>query len=69
MEEERDALHPPHGIGEEELNTRRGNMPFLHNEHSMTLSTVPNLEITLGRQSWQMEYGESSKELALLNCL
>ncbi|XP_044475146.1 probable transcription factor KAN4 isoform X2 [Mangifera indica] len=27
-----------------------------------------NLEFTLGRQSWQMDYTESSKELTLLKC-
>ena len=36
---------------------------------SNTLTDVPNLEITLGRQSWQMEYAESSNELTLLKCL
>ncbi|WOL19565.1 putative transcription factor RL9 isoform X2 [Canna indica] len=30
---------------------------------------LPNLEITLGRQSWQMEYAEASNELTLLRCL
>ncbi|PIA52412.1 hypothetical protein AQUCO_01000347v1 [Aquilegia coerulea] len=29
---------------------------------------LPNLEFTLGRQSWQMDYVEPSKELTLLNC-
>lgn len=27
-----------------------------------------NLEITLGRPSWQMDYAESSNELTLLKC-
>lgn len=27
-----------------------------------------NLEFTLGRPSWQMEYAESSNELTLLKC-
>ncbi|KAJ0961058.1 hypothetical protein J5N97_000959 [Dioscorea zingiberensis] len=30
---------------------------------------LPNLDITLGRQSWQMEHAESSNELTLLKCL
>ncbi|KAG0467154.1 hypothetical protein HPP92_018734 [Vanilla planifolia] len=30
---------------------------------------MPNLEITLGRQSWQMEFVDSSNELTLLGCL
>ncbi|KAF5197247.1 Transcription repressor kan1 [Thalictrum thalictroides] len=29
---------------------------------------LPNLEFTLGRQSWQMDYVEPSKELTLLKC-
>ncbi|XP_009408596.2 probable transcription factor KAN4 [Musa acuminata AAA Group] len=30
---------------------------------------MPNLEITLGRQSWQMAYAETSNEMTLLRCL
>ncbi|XP_042507487.1 probable transcription factor KAN4 [Macadamia integrifolia] len=29
---------------------------------------LPNLEFTLGRQSWQMDYAEPSNELTLLKC-
>ncbi|KAG9440786.1 hypothetical protein H6P81_020951 [Aristolochia fimbriata] len=35
---------------------------------SKMLPKLPNLEFTLGRQSWQMDYAESSKELTLLKC-
>ncbi|ONK64867.1 uncharacterized protein A4U43_C07F30810 [Asparagus officinalis] len=41
--------------------------PSSHFESSM-LADLPNLEFTLGRQSWQMECQESS-ELTLLKCL
>ncbi|KAK1275658.1 putative transcription factor KAN4 [Acorus gramineus] len=36
--------------------------------NSRLLHNLPNLEFTLGRQSWQMECVESSKELTLLKC-
>lgn len=29
----------------------------------------PDLEITLGRQSWQMQHEDASKEMTLLRCL
>ncbi|XP_068655536.1 probable transcription factor KAN4 isoform X2 [Aristolochia californica] len=35
---------------------------------SNLLPKLPNLEFTLGRQGWQMDYAESSKELTLLKC-
>ncbi|XP_058081556.1 probable transcription factor KAN4 [Magnolia sinica] len=35
---------------------------------SKQLPNLPNLEITLGRQSWQMDCVESSNELTLLKC-
>uniref|UniRef100_A0A1D1YLY9 Putative transcription factor KAN4 n=1 Tax=Anthurium amnicola TaxID=1678845 RepID=A0A1D1YLY9_9ARAE len=35
---------------------------------TVLLHKPPNLEFTLGRQSWQMEYVEPTKELTLLKC-
>ncbi|XP_068657677.1 probable transcription factor KAN4 [Aristolochia californica] len=35
---------------------------------SNLIPKLPSLEFTLGRQSWQMDYSESSKELTLLKC-
>lgn len=33
---------------------------------SNLLPKLPNLEFTLGRQSWQMDYAESPNEITLL---
>ncbi|ERN17690.1 hypothetical protein AMTRI_Chr13g124900 [Amborella trichopoda] len=35
---------------------------------SRLLSKLPNLEFTLGRESWQNDYSETTSELALLKC-
>ncbi|XP_077233560.1 homeodomain-like superfamily protein [Tasmannia lanceolata] len=45
-------------------------MSSLSSSHigSKLLPKMPNLEFTLGRQSWQMDHTESSKELTLLKC-
>ncbi|XP_020597079.1 probable transcription factor KAN4 [Phalaenopsis equestris] len=43
---------------------------FSSNTNKYMMKKMPNLEITLGRQSWQLEYTDSSNvELTLLKCL
>ncbi|KAF9608865.1 hypothetical protein IFM89_011903, partial [Coptis chinensis] len=56
-------------------NVCRPGQPVSHSENeNMYLSSLassqmlPNLEFTLGRQSWQKDYAEPTKELTLLKC-
>ncbi|KAM0951526.1 putative transcription factor MYB-HB-like family [Dioscorea sansibarensis] len=53
-------------IRDENKNTR---VSQSENIESGSPKKLPNLDITLGRQSWQMEHTESSNELTLLRCL
>ncbi|XP_008792614.2 probable transcription factor KAN4 [Phoenix dactylifera] len=68
MEEVGEAIHLSPRLGGQGTNTRTSFSPYLRTAADK-LHMPPNLEITLGRQSWQIECVESSNELTLLNCL
>lgn len=58
------AVHMPHNESEK-LNLSSLPSPYVD---SNLLPKLPNLEFTLGRQSWQMDYAENPNELTLLKC-
>ncbi|XP_008813185.1 probable transcription factor KAN4 [Phoenix dactylifera] len=59
-----EALHLSPRGGQGGTNLRTSFSPSLQTDANM-FHKLPNLEITLGRQSWQIECVESSKELTL----
>uniref|UniRef100_A0A1D1XYU4 Putative transcription factor KAN4 n=1 Tax=Anthurium amnicola TaxID=1678845 RepID=A0A1D1XYU4_9ARAE len=46
----------------------QGSLPSTNKQPTRLIHKLPNLEFTLGRQSWHMDYTESTKELTLLKC-
>ncbi|XP_073006038.1 probable transcription factor KAN4 isoform X1 [Typha latifolia] len=68
-QEERQDLQLPQGVCDEVTNSTPWSLQSQATDPSKTIQTAPDLEITLGRQSWHMENIESSNELTLLKCL
>nr|POF08433.1 putative transcription factor kan4 [Quercus suber] len=64
----KDTKEDGHNIEAPHVNASDGAKERLDSSSMSPSNTLLNLEFTLGRPNWQMDYVESSTELALLKC-
>ncbi|GLT92197.1 hypothetical protein SLE2022_100480 [Rubroshorea leprosula] len=62
------TINPNNSKVEGPLNLSRSAKDCLDSSSLSSSDVFLNLEFTLGRSSWQMDYSESSKDLTLLKC-